>query len=280
MKRIQADSQMRAGDVSDKRRGRPQVVANRTIGLKLQRRAHAMLLNLLRDLHQGNLYPLNRLLRQRPRHIACDDDRTNLQLTAEVQSAAEKLPSFPPRLALAGQQAALQAGDIQRQPRFFEPIAHVLERMAPQVHFELRQPDFGALASRASKILQVPIERRVETGNLADRGHHRRRAASLSPCRPTSCRRMPSSFSRPLLPALSSVVLSVPRSECPRSQRRAFWSPHQAALAPPQFPWRTCPGSSRSAAVASLSRCRRKRLAIDPWPSCLLLPACFSVDCL
>ena len=88
VERVEADAQVRAADFGDQRRGRLQVVAEGAVGLKLQRRPQAALAGFLGDLDERDLHALDRLLRERRRHVAGDDDRADAQLAAQVEPAA------------------------------------------------------------------------------------------------------------------------------------------------------------------------------------------------
>src|SRR5262245_46482468 len=103
-----------------------QVVAKSAAGLELQRRFDSAFGRLLRNLRQRYLHPFNRLVRQRRRDIAGHDRLPDRQLAAQIEPPLKELPSLAPSLALARQQASLQARDGERQPRFLQPVADVL----------------------------------------------------------------------------------------------------------------------------------------------------------
>ena len=57
---------------------------------------------------------LDRLLIERSRHIAGDNDGADVQFSAEIESPAEQFPGFTAGFALGGEQATLKTGDGKR----------------------------------------------------------------------------------------------------------------------------------------------------------------------
>ncbi len=79
MKHVEAQTQVRAGDFFNERRGRLQIIRIGCLGLKLQSEPHAALAGFDCCLNERHLQPFEILLAERPKYIAGDDQCFDFQ---------------------------------------------------------------------------------------------------------------------------------------------------------------------------------------------------------
>ena len=188
---VEAEPEGRRADLLHHRHGRLQVVGEARPRVKLERQPHSRIGRPPGRVDEAHRQPAKILRSQRPEGIARDHEHRDAEIPTEREPRLEMRPVFPAGVALAGQQAALEACRHRRNTVPGEPVLQGGDVMLLQKRIGVSQPEVDRVDVAGGIILQHRAERRLEAADGGDRrlhGRHARRSRSISTTSPTGTR--------------------------------------------------------------------------------------------
>ena len=149
-------------DILDEGHGRLQVVGKAGPGVEFEGQPHARVGRPRGRLRQAHREPGEVLRRKRSECVARDDEHGDGEFAEQPETAFEMRPVLAPGIALAGEQAALEAGRDGRDATGLEQPLQVTRAVALEIGFGVAEPEVDGITVAGRVVVENRLEAAIE----------------------------------------------------------------------------------------------------------------------